>query len=94
MEHTTEDHITDDDYLPLPGSPLRKLIDECQKDMASYKMDAPDILLDDAAMSLILGRLDAYEREDSIVAKSELVTAIGWFVVHTASDYAKRYYND
>ena len=31
MEHSTDDHITDENYHPLPGTPLRQLVDRYQK---------------------------------------------------------------
>ena len=86
--------ITDSDYHPLPGTPLRQLVDSCNSDIPRFLADSGDIMLEDAAAQCILRRMDEYADAEGIVAKAELATQIGWFIIHNMTDYAEKYHND
>ena len=94
MEHSIEDNITDDDYHPLPGTPLQRLVASCKSDEKRYLADCGDILLKRAAALLILDRLGEYDEHGDILDQADVATKIGWDVIHTAMSYAKEYYND
>ena len=99
MEHSIEDNITDDDYHPLPGTPLQRLVASCKSDEERYLADCGDILLNRAAALLILERLGEYDEHalclnGDICNQADVATKTGWYVIHTAMSYAKEYYND
>ena len=86
--------ITDSDYHPLPGTPLRQLVDRCQADIPGFLADSGDIMLEPAVAECILRKMDEYADAEGIVAQAALATKIGWFIIHNMTDYAEAHYND